>query len=168
VPKIFIIHNSPVLNELVRRTLDSPGDADAEASLPVVRLPESGKILRYLLTFILPVFPAIPPTHEETMELLSVAQKYEMEPVLVHIRGNIARQNPLPIHLEPALHVYALAQRYGLRPEALQTARTILKQWITVENFYNKLDTMPGASLYELLKYQEKRSDHPCVGPCRI
>ncbi|KAF8491519.1 hypothetical protein F5888DRAFT_1053918 [Russula emetica] len=156
VPKIFIIHNSPVLNELVRRILDSPGNANAEASLPVVQLPESGKILRHLLTFILPVFPATLPNHEETMELLSAAQKYQMESVLTHIRGSIARQNPLPTHLEPALHIYALAQKYGLRPEALQTARTILNQWITIEDFDNKLDTMPGASLYELWKYQER------------
>ena len=156
VPKIFVIHNSPVLNELVRTTLDSPGDANAETSLPVVQLPESGKILRYLLTFILPPFPAIPPTHEETMELLSVAQKYQMEAVLVHVREVVARQNPLPTHLEPALHVYALAQKYGLRPEALRSARTILKYSMTIEHLGDKLDIMPGASLYELWKYYEK------------
>jgi hypothetical protein len=156
VPKIFIIHNSTVLDELVRRTLDSPGDVNAEASLPVVQLPESGKILHYLLTFILPLFPAIPSTHEETMELLSVAQKYQMETVLVHIRRSIALQNPLPTHPESALHIYALAQKYGLRPEALQTARTVMKQWMTIEDFDNKLDIMPGASLYELWKYQER------------
>ena len=156
VPKIFIINNSSVLNELVRRTLDSPGDANAEASLPVVQLPESGKILRYLLAFILPIFPAIPPTHEETMELLSVAQKYQMETVLVHIRGSIARLNPLPTHLEAALHIYALAQKHGLRLEALQTARTILGHSMTIEDFNNKLDIMPGTSLYELWKYHER------------
>ena len=156
VPKIFIIHNSPVLDELIRRALDSPGDENAEALLPVVQLPESGKILRYLLTFILPLLPALPPTIEETMELLSVAQKYQMGTVLVHIRGSIARQNPLPTQLEPALRIYALAQKYGLRPEALQTARTILKEWMTIEDFGNKLDTMPGASLYELWKYHER------------
>src|SRR6267154_6338878 len=71
VPKVFIIHNSPVLSELVQRALDCPGDANAEASLPVIPLPQNGKILRHLLTFILPVFPTIPPTHEEIMELLS-------------------------------------------------------------------------------------------------
>ena len=156
VPKIFIIHNSPVFNELVQKALDSPADANAEASLPVVQLPESGKILRYLLTFILPVFPALPPTHEETMELLSVAQKYQMETVLVHIRGSIARQNPLHTHLEPALHSYALAQKYGFRPEALRSARTILKHSMTIEDLGDKLDIIPGASLYELWKYYER------------
>jgi hypothetical protein len=156
VPKIFIIHNSSVLDGLARKILDSPGDANAEASLPVVQLPESGKILRYLLTFILPVFPAIPPTHGETMELLSVAQKYQMETVLVHIRAIIARQNPLPTHLEPALHIYALAQKYGLRPEALQSARIIMKHSMTIEDLKDKLDIMPGASLYELRKYYER------------
>jgi hypothetical protein len=156
VPKIFTTLNSPVLEEIVRRTLESPGGANAGASLPVVQLPECGRILRYLLSFILPVFPAIPPTHEETMELLSVAQRYQMDTVLAHIRGIIARQDPLPIQIEPALHIYALAQEYGLRPEALQTARTILKDWTTIEDFDNKLDIMPGASLYELWKYHER------------
>jgi hypothetical protein len=156
VPKVFIIHNSPVLDELVRKNLDSPGEANAEASLPVVQLPESGKILRYLLTFILPAFPAIPPTHGETMELLSVAQKYQMETVLIHIRGSIARQNSLPTDLEPALHIYTLAQKYGLRPEALRSARIILKHSMTIEDLKDKLDIMPGASLYELWKYYER------------
>ena len=156
VPKIFIIQNSPVLNELVRRTLESLGDTSAEASLPVVQLPESGKILRYLLTFILPVFPTIPPNHEETMELLSVAQKYQMDTVLVHIRGSIARQNPLPTHLEPALRIYALAQEYGLRPEAFRSARTIMKHSMTIGDLGDKLNIVPGASLYELWKYYER------------
>jgi hypothetical protein len=156
VPKIFIIYNSPVLNEIVQGTLNSPGDVNAGASLPVVQLPESGKILRYLLTFILPVLPAVPPTHEGTMELLSVAQKYQMETVLVHIRGIVARQNPLPTQLEPALHIYALAQKYGLRPEALRSARTILKHSMTIEDLGDKLNIMPGASLFELWKYYER------------
>ncbi len=156
VSKSSIINNSPVLEELIRRTLDSLCDANAEASLPVVQLPESGDILHYLLTFIFPITPIIPSTHEEVMKLLSVAQKYQMDVVLIHIRGSIARQNPLPTRLEPALRIYSLAQKYGLRPEALQTARNILKHPMTVENFDNKLDFMPGASLYELLKYHER------------
>jgi hypothetical protein len=90
------------------------------------------------------------------MELLSVAQKFQMETVLIHIRGSIARQKPLPTHLEPALHIYALAQKYGLRPEALQSARTILKHPMTIEDLGDKLDIIPGPSLYELWKYYER------------
>jgi len=122
----------------------------------VVQLPESGKILRYLLTFILPIFPTIPSNHEESMELLSVAQKYQMETVIVHIRRSIAEQNPLHTRLEPALHIYALAQKYGLRPEALRSARTILKYSMTIGDLEDKLDIMSGASLYELWKYYER------------
>jgi hypothetical protein len=155
VPKAFITSNSPVLGDLIQRTLGSPDDTDTEVSLPVVPLPESGKIIHSILTFIFPVTPVIPSTHEEAMELLSVAQTYQMDTVLIHIRGSIARQNPLPTHLEPALRIYSLAQKYGLRPEALQTARNILQHSMTVENFYNMLDFIPGASLYELLKYYE-------------
>ena len=155
VPKTFITSNSSVLGELIQRTLGSQGDTNTEVSLPVVQLPDRGKIIHYLLTFIFPVTPAIPPTHEEAMELLSVAQKYQMRTVLIHIRGSIALENPLPTQLAPALRIYSLAQKYGLRPEALQTARNILQHAITVENFDNMLDFMSGASLYELLKYYE-------------
>ena len=157
VPKALITNYSPVLGELIRKTFDSLGNANAEASLPVLPLPERGEILHYLLTFIYSVIPVVPSTHEETMELLFVAQKYQVDAVLLtHIRGTIAQQNPLPTRLEPALRVYALAQEYGLRPEALQTAQTILKYSMTIEDLDNKLDIMPGAPLYELWKYYEK------------
>jgi hypothetical protein len=157
VPKIYIVNSSPILRELVQRALDNPGDANPEASLPVVPIPESGEILRCLLTFILPITPLVPSTLEDIMELLSVAQDYQMGTTLTHIRGSVARQNLLPTRLEPALRTYALAQKYGLRPEALQTARVIfLKQSMTIEDFDYKHDIMPGASLYELWRYYER------------
>ena len=156
VLKAIIVINSPILSELIQNTFDPPGKANAEASLPVVHLPESGETFRHLLTFIFPVTPLLPSTPKEIMELLSVAQKYQMTTALTHIRGSIARQNSLPTHLGPALHIYSLAQKYGLREEALQTARTILSYPMTIENFDNKLDIMPGASLYELWKYHER------------
>ena len=156
VLKNIIVNSSPILGELIRKSLDSPDVVNAVTSLPVVKLPESGEILHSLLTFIFPVTPLLPSTPKEIMELLSVAQKYQMETALTHIRGGIARQNSLPTRLEPALHIYALAQKYGLRPEALQTARTILNYPMAIENFDNKLDIMSGASLYELWKYHEK------------
>jgi hypothetical protein len=156
VPKSSIINSSPILGEQIRKHLDSSGPTNAEVSLTVIPLPESGKILHCLLTFIFFVTPVIPSTHEEIMELLSVAQRYQMETALIHIRGSVARQNPLPAHLESALRIYALAQKYGLRQEALQTARTILTYPMTIENFDNNLDIMPGAFLYELWKYHEE------------
>jgi hypothetical protein len=157
VPKTSIVSNSPVLGELIRRILDSPGGANAEVLLPVVQLPESGKILHCLLTFIFPITPLVLSTTEEIMELLSVAQKYQMGTALTHIRGTMARQNSLPTNLEPALRIYSLAQKYGLRPEALQTARIILlKHSMIIEDFDSNLDIMTGASLYELWEYDER------------
>ena len=156
IPKTFIIHNSTVLDDLIQRTLDCPSNADVEKSLPVVRLSERGDILRYLLTFIYPVSPLLPSTPDEIMELLSVAQKYRMEIVLTHIRGSIALQNSLPTCPEATLRMYALAQKYGLRPEALQTTRVIfLKRPMNIEYLDRSLDIIPGASLYELWKYHE-------------
>ena len=157
VPKIFITHSSPVLRELIRKALDP--FCDAETSLPVVQLPESGEILHYLLTFILPLSPSIPSNDESIIELLSVAQKYQMETALGHIRERFARQD-LPTRLQPALRMYSLAQKYGLRQEALRFARAILKHSIsmTIEDLKDRdmLDIMPGASLHELWTYYER------------
>ena len=72
VPRIYIANSSSILDELIRTTLDS-SNGNPEALLPVVQLPESGEILRCLLTFIFPVTPLLPLTSEEIMELLSVA-----------------------------------------------------------------------------------------------
>jgi hypothetical protein len=158
VPKIYVVNSSPVLGELIQKASDSPRTANAGVSLPVVQLPETGEILHCLLTFIFPVTPRMPSTLEEVMELLSVAQKYQMGTALSHIRASVAQQYPPPTRLEPVLRIYALAQKYGLRQEALKTARTIviLKYPMTIDGFNDKLDIVPGASLYELWKYHER------------
>jgi hypothetical protein len=156
VPKTYIVNSSPVLGELIRKVSDPPCTANAEAPLPVVQLQETGELLRCLLTFIFPETPLVPSTPEEIIELLSVAQKYQMGTALSHIRGTIARRNLLPTGLEQALRIYSLTLKYGLRPEALQTARTILNFPMTIEVFDNMLDIMPGASHYELWKYHER------------
>jgi BTB/POZ domain len=157
VPKLYIVNSSPILGEVIQTALNSPGNANPMASLPVVQLPEIGKIFHCLLTFIFPVTPVILPTPEEIMELLSVAQKYQMGSVLTHIRDRISQHHPLPTSLEPALRIYTLAQKYGLRPEALQAARAVfLKQSITVEDLGERIGIMSGASLYELWKYHER------------
>ena len=156
VPKIYIENSSSVLSELIRKALDSPSAANVDPSLPVVQLPKRGEIIHCLLTFIFPVIPLLPPTPEEVMELLSDAQAYQMGSVLSRIRDRIARSHPLPTHLEPALRIYSIAQEYGLRIEALQTARTTLNYPMTIESFDNKLDIMPGAALHELWKYHER------------
>ena len=155
VPKIYIENSSSVLSELIRKALDSQSVANVDASLPVVQVPKRGEIIHCLLTFVFPVIPLLPSTLEEVMELLSDARAYKLDAVLSRIRDRISRSHPLPIRLEPALRIYSIAQEYGLRLEALQTARTTLNHPMTIEGFDNKLDIMPGASLYELWKYHE-------------
>ncbi|KAI0253679.1 hypothetical protein BJV78DRAFT_1191244 [Lactifluus subvellereus] len=160
VLKLYIIKSSTALGKLIQATASNlPDDAiptDARTPLPVVQMSDSGAILSCLLTFIFPTSPALPPTVDETMELLSVAQKYEMSSVLAHIRGSIALQDPPFIHEENAFHVYSLAQKYGLRREAAQAARITLKFTLTIENLEGKLDIMPGAYLYELWLYHHQ------------
>ena len=134
VPKIYISNSSPILGELIQSTLDSPSEGHAEASLPipVVHVLKRGEIVHRLLTLIFPVTPLVPSTPEDILELLSVAQMYQMDSVLTHIRDIMARRNSLPTCLEPALRNYSLAQEYRLRPEALRTASIILNYPMTI------------------------------------
>ena len=159
VLKLYIIKSSPALGELIRAALITSGTANSEtapAQLPEVQLSENSSILSSLLTFIFPVTPVLPSTLEEMMDLLSVAQKYEMTSVLTHIRGALSRQYPLLINPENAFLAYSLAQSYGLREEATQAARLTLKFVLTIETLDDKLASMSGAYLHELWKYHQR------------
>ena len=88
VPRHYIEKFSPVLGTLIEDAANSTVPPNAEAPLPVVQLTENGGTLIGLLGFVSPFTPALPSTSaiEATMELLSAAQKYEMNSVLAHIR----------------------------------------------------------------------------------
>jgi hypothetical protein len=93
------------------------------------------------------------------MELLAVAQKYQMKSVLSHIRGiNGARKDPPFIRPETAFHIYFLAQQQGLHQEAVQAARVTLRLPMVIEDLGDKLEfsDTTGAYLYELWKYHER------------
>ena len=160
LPKLYIVICSPVLRILIQdisKTSDAPNGEEQEP-LPVVKLPEIKTTLYSLLTFIFPVTPVLPPTAEKIMELLAVAQKYQMDSVVGHIRGAISRQDPPFIRPETALHVYFLAQHHGLHQEAVQAARVTLRFPMTIEGLEDKLEFpgMTGAYLHELWKYHER------------
>ncbi|KAH9066082.1 hypothetical protein EDB83DRAFT_2203246, partial [Lactarius deliciosus] len=153
VPKLYIDICSPVLRELIRGV-----STTSDGSLPVVKLPESKVTIHNLLTFIFPVRPTLPSTTEKIMELLAVTQKYQMESVLTRIRGAISRLDRSFVRPETALHVYFLAQKYGLHQEALQAARVTLRLSMTIEGLGDKLDFpgMTGAYFHELWKYHRR------------
>jgi hypothetical protein len=172
VLKLYIVHSSPILGEKVLLSPNLQPDPGASAipvesnvegtatNVPcVVQLPVDGVILFSLLTYIFPVPPVLPSTVGQTMELLSVAQLYKMDTVLTHIRGQIAQQEPPFIREETAFHIYSLAQKHGLRTEALEAARCTLGfSSLTIEGLAkeDKLDMMPGAYLHELWKYHQR------------
>jgi hypothetical protein len=163
VLKHYIVHSSPILGEQVLISLDpdpqpnaTPNTTDS-TSLPVIQLFDTGAILFSLLSFIFPVPPILPATIEQTMELLSVAEKYKADVVLARIRNHIAQQDPPFIREDTALYIYSLAHKYGLRVEVLQAARsTLFFLPLTVEGLEDKLDMMSGACLHELWKYHER------------
>ncbi|KAH9009772.1 hypothetical protein EDB85DRAFT_1902758 [Lactarius pseudohatsudake] len=160
VPKLNIDICSPILRKLIRSVSNPPNVPNG--ALPVVELPENEATLYSLLTFIFPVAPVLPSTTEKIMEFLAVAQKYQMDSVMTHIRGAIARQDPPFIRPETAFHVYFLAQQHELHREALQAARVTLRLPMFIESLEDNLNFpgMTGAYLLELWKYhQQVRSD---------
>ena len=143
VPKDYIINSSPVLRELMQTASNTSNVANGEAPepLPIVDLPENGATLYNLLTFIFPVDPILPSASEKIMELLGVAQKYQMKSVLSHIRGIIgAQKDPQFIHPETAFHIYFLAQstdstkRQSRPRESLCGSRWSSRIWGTSSN----------------------------------
>ena len=156
VPHLYLANGSPVLRDLIRGVLNTADVANREEQdpLPVIKLPESGAILHNLLTFVFPVAPILPSTTEKIMELLAVAQKYQMDSVLTHVRA-ISQQHLSSILPESALYVYFLAQKYELHQEVLQAARSTLRLSMTIEDLEGKLEFVPGAYLRELWKYHQ-------------
>ncbi|KAH8995919.1 hypothetical protein EDB92DRAFT_106374 [Lactarius akahatsu] len=155
VLKLYIIRSSTVLDDLIRAASDSFGTANVSnnGGLPEVQLSDSSTILSSLLSFIFPIPPVLPSTLEETMELLSVAQKYEMSTVLTHIRGSLALQDLPFICKENAFLAYSVARRYGLRKEAIQAARLTLKFTPMIES--PEFGVIPGTHLHELWNYHK-------------
>ena len=170
VPKLYIVNSSPILRELIQNISNTSGvpNGEEQEPLPVIKLRESKAILYSLLTFIFPVTPILPSTAEKIMELLAVAQKYQIDSALSHIRGTIARQDPPFTRPETALHIYFLAQEHGLRQEALEAARVTFRLSMTIEGLGDKLEFrgMTGAYLHELWKYHGRvRTDLKSVLP---
>ena len=169
VSKLYIVNSSPVLRELIIGSVsDTSGGGEEHAPLPVVNLPESGATLHSLLTFIFPVVPTLPSSSEEIMELLAVAQKYQSDSVLSHIRGSIAEKDPPFLNPDTAFHIYFFARKYELHREAVQAARVTLRLSMVIEDLGDMLDFpgMTGTYLYELWKYHKRvradlRSDLP-------
>ena len=155
VLKYNVIKASPVLREAIQDALSSH-TASTTISLPSVQLSDSGDTLFSLLSFMLPMPSVLPSTIEQTMILLSAAQKYQMVFTMSSIRATIASQDPPLIRQETALHVYSLAQTHGLRQEALHAARATLAFSFTLEDLEDKLDATPLVDLHGLWKYHHR------------
>ncbi|KAH8982481.1 hypothetical protein EDB83DRAFT_2210011, partial [Lactarius deliciosus] len=141
-------------------SLAQPSNNEAVDGLPIVQLSDDAELVRALITALYPIPFETPASYDRTLALLAaaqkydmVAQKYEMNSVLTHIRGSLALQDPPFIRPENAFLAYSVAQRYGLRKEATQAARLTLKFTLTIER--PELEVVPGAYLYELWNYHK-------------
>ena len=155
VLKLDVTRASPVLREAIQFAL-SPHTASTTPSLPYVQLSDSAATLSSLLSFILPMPSVLPSTIEQTMLLLSAAQKYQMVFIMSTIRAIIGSQDPPFIRQETAFQVYSLAQTHGLRQEALHAARATLPFSFTFEDLEDELGSTPLVDLHVLWKYHRR------------
>ena len=102
----------------------------------------------------------LPPTMEQILELLSVAQKYEMTTTLTRIRDCLSRRDSSIICAETALHVYSLAWNYGLLEEKILAATETLEIPMTIDAYEDKLDLISIPALCELWDYREQVRDN--------
>ena len=157
VLKLYVIKASPVLRAAIQSALSSPTASTTPGpSLPSIQLSDSGATLSSLLSFILPMPSVLPSTIEETMLLLSAAQKYRMTFILGYIRAVIASQDPPFIRQETALQIYSLAQTHGLRYEAHRAARATLALSFTLEDLEDHLGVASLVDLHELWKFHHR------------
>src|SRR6266404_2490199 len=89
--QLYVANSSPILRELIRSAPRTDPSDTTRGDKVVVKLSDRGVVICSLLTFIFPVSPVLPATPEMIMELLSVAQKYQMDAVLTHIRGAVSQ-----------------------------------------------------------------------------
>ncbi|KAI9457471.1 hypothetical protein BJY52DRAFT_1212557 [Lactarius psammicola] len=154
VLKTYIFYSSPILGD---RVTAAPHPQSGATPLPIVQLSDEGAVLFSLLTYIFPVQPILPSTVEHTIKLLSATQRYKMDATLTHIRNHIAQQDPKFIREGNSLLVFSLAQKHGLRQEALQAARSTLRlPTFTIESLEERLEMMPSASLFALWQYRQR------------
>jgi len=160
VLKLYIIKSSPVLGKRIQ-AIPKPSSrpaisSGAQTPLPIMQLSDHGAVLSSLLTFVFPVSSVLPPTLEEIVELLSVAQKYEMVSVLADIRCYTALKDPPLICSENAFQAYSLAQKHELRQEAVEAAKKITLTFsLDIETLEGRSDIPQGVYLYELWKYHQ-------------
>jgi hypothetical protein len=135
--------------------MDEPSN---ELFFPVVPLAEDHVIISSLLTFVFPVIPVLPPTIEQILKLLSVAEKYEMTTALIRIRDCASRRDPPFLCHETAFHVYSLARKYGLLKETREAAEETLKSPMTIQDLevLDVIPITPGVDLYELWQYRQR------------
>ncbi|KAH8985627.1 hypothetical protein EDB86DRAFT_3105670 [Lactarius hatsudake] len=170
VQELYVVDSSPVLREqIMAATCHSVGPeairvgGETKGTLLqvlVVPVAENHTIISSLLTFVFPVSPILPPTIEQILELLSVAEKYRMATALIRIRDYASRRDPPFICPENALDVYCLASNYGLLKETLEAAEITLKSPMTIEDLEDKLDTVLGVTLYKLWTYRQRVLDN--------
>ena len=159
VLKLYVIKASHVLRDAIQSAPSVPtASATLGLSLPSVQLSDSSNTLSSLLSFVLPMPSVLPSTIDQTMILLSAAQKYQMEFIMSSIRGAIALQDPPFVRQETALQVYSLAQTHGLRQEALHAARATLNSpfKFTLEDLGDKLGDTPLVDIHGLWKYHHR------------
>jgi hypothetical protein len=152
VHKSVLATSSPVFNDMF--TLPQPPNGTAPDGLPVVHVPEGAVVLNSLISMLYPVTPEMPDSSDDSLALLAVAAKYDMDTIRSSIRAEISHKKLFSSTPAGPFRVYATAYRKKLIPETAIAARLTLCHPLTFESLGDALRLFEGWALRDLADFR--------------
>jgi BTB/POZ domain len=142
-------------------SLPQPPDAgEFVDGLPVAHLPEDAELIRALITILYPIPSQIPVSYDDTLALLGLAKKYDMDGVGSAIRAELCYKK-LPVLVGPqAFRAYAIASNHRLIPEMDSAARRTLDFPMTFKYLGEQLELFKGWALGDLACFRRLCRDN--------
>jgi len=158
VHKPVLAMASPVFMDLF--SLHQPSNSESVDGLPVVQSAEDAELLNILFSMIYPIHLVKPTSYEQVLYLLSVCQKYEMNPIQALIRAEVNRgEFPMPVGTE-VFRAYAIASSKRPIPEMEDMARLTLDYPMTFETLREGMRFFEGSALHDLAHLRKRCRDN--------
>lgn len=141
-------------------SLHQPSNSESVDGLPVVQSAEDAELLNILFSMIYPIHLVKPTSYEQVLYLLSVCQKYEMNPIQALIRAEVNRgEFPMPVGTE-VFRAYAIASSKRPIPEMEDMARLTLDYPMTFETLREGMRFFEGSALHDLAHLRKRCRDN--------
>ena len=176
VRRSILATSSPFFCDLF--SLPQPPDHKVVDGLPVVHLPEDAEVLDSLIPWLYHHLPELPKSDDKILTLLAACRKYDMTTIQSSIRAEVSRRGLLSPTDAEAFHLFAVAYRKRLIPEAKAAARLTLGYPMTFWFLGETLKSFEGCALFDLSCFHRHCRDgitscakvflDGCSGPSKV